>query len=99
MKFKIESTNWDATEKMIEQYPCLANFGLEIEKKEEPKYCKIKDENGKPLLFEYGTKMTYTPYIDINNIDTLVEFTKAVDCCIIFDGRDATIEIYDGYRE
>lgn len=99
MKFRIESVYWYEIDEMMERYPCLVNFGLEIEKKEEPKYHRIKDENGKPLIFEYGNKVTYIPYIQIDDLDTLIKFTKAVSHKIVFDGEENLIEIYDGYRE
>ena len=99
MKFRIESVNWYKTEEMIEHYPCLANFGLEVEKKEEPKHCRILDENGNPLIFEYGNNITYIPYITIHDIGTLIKLTKAVGHEIVFNGEENLIEIYDGYRE
>lgn len=99
MLFKIESTNWWKIDELVEHYPCLTKFGLMIDKRVEPRICKIKDENGEPMDFQYGENITYTPQITINSIEELVEFTKTVDCCIVFDGRDNVIEIYDGYRE
>lgn len=99
MKFKITATSsvYGDPEKLIEGYPCLENFGYELEEYEELKRYYIRDENGRRIKMEYGIETKYTPYVRIDSIEQLVELTKAVGNPLVFSEDE--IEIYDSYRE
>ena len=101
MRVKIESTVWYEPEEMLERYPCLAKFGFHIDEKNVPKRMKIRDENGKLMDFEYGTKTIYTPMVDINGMQDVVDLMNAVGSPIIVNNEDKpySLEIYDGLRE
>ena len=99
IKFKIISTAWCELEKMIKHYPQLKDFGFTIEKTEEPKICKIHDENGNMIEYEYGCKTIYTPYVQIGSLQDLFRLRDSVGYELIICQEENTIEIYDGYRE
>ena len=99
MKFRISSAVWYEIDSIIENYPCLLNFGFEIEKTEKPKICKIRDENGKHIEFEYGSKTEYTPYIHLEKIEDVISLSKAVKHDLIVSSEQNSIMIYDGYIE
>ena len=102
MKFKIVSTYWHEANEVIKRYPKLMNFSFTIERKVEPKHCTINDEDGNPIEFEYDSKITYTPYIYLNDLDHLTTFIREFGQEIVITGLEndiLTIEIYDGYRE
>jgi len=101
MRFKIESSwYYDTYEQLIKKYPCLKDFGFEVEKKNIVRFEKIKDEEGEILKQEYE-KSIYTPYIYIYGLEELRRLRESVHHCLIidWDGDEASIEIYDGYRE
>lgn len=102
MRFKIESSSYfDTNDELLEEYPCLKDFGFEVEKKTIVRFEKIKDDKGKILKQEYE-KPIYTPYIYIYGLEELRQLRKSVKHCLIIDWDDedeASIEIYDGYRE
>lgn len=87
MKFKITASSlWSTeTDKLLKEYPCLHDFGYEVE--ETTEYSFYHNLN-------YPKK---TAYIHINSLEELVKFKQAVDKIIIFDEDE--IEIYDAWRE
>jgi hypothetical protein len=100
MKFRIWSTeHWNIND-IIEHYPCLTKFGFDVEKEISPKKVLIRDENDKPMEFEYGCDVYYTPYVHISTLEELLALRAEVECeLIIMDNGEPAIEIYDGYRE
>lgn len=101
MRFKIESSSYfDTNEELLEEYPCLKDFGFEIEKKVYIKTTKIRDDEGNILEQEYE-KPIFTPYIYIYGLEELRQLRNSTKHCLIIDWNDdeASIEIYDGYRE
>lgn len=99
MKFEICSTNWWEVQELIEHYPCLSDFQLEIDKHESPKKVATRNKDGNTVMYEYDCSLVYTPYIHINSLDDLIRLSEATEHKLIFFGRDSRIEIYDGYRE
>ena len=99
MRFEITSTNYYEIQELVERYPCLADFQLEIDKHEDPKHVAAKDKNGNTVMYEYDCGIVYTPYIHIDTIEDLVRLCEATEQKLVFKGRARTIEIYDGYRE
>ena len=101
MKFQILSSNWclnSEIDKLHEHYPILDNFGFEVTEFREPYRIPIRDENGKRMFQEaYRTKQK--AFINIDSLEQLMAFIKAVDCEIIIFNHEPAIEIYDGYRE
>lgn len=100
MKFKIESTaNWNNTEKLLAEYPCLKDFNFTVESTPTKSLSFVRDENGKKIFFEKpGTKDI--PYVDIKDLDDLMKLHIAVgNPLIIGEGNETVIEIYDTYRE
>ena len=99
MKFEISSSNWWEVRDLIERYPCLSDFQLEIDKHESPKKVAARDKNGNTITYEYDCSLVYTPYIHIDTVEDLVRLCEATEHKLVFFGRDKKIEIYDGYRE
>ena len=95
MKFKIVSTDYyDENEKIIKKYPCLKDFGFEIEKYEAP----VIDFDYKSREFKtIGTVTKYRTYLTINSLERLIELETAVEYPLII--TEDEIEIYDSYRE
>lgn len=101
MRFEIESScYYDTNDELLEEYPCLKDYGFEVEKKVYVKTTKIRDDEGNILEQEYE-KPVYTPYIYIYGLEELKNLTKSVHAPLIVSWVDdhGTIEIYDGYRE
>ena len=87
MAFKVKSTrHWED------------KFGFKIEEKQEPKFERMCDENGKILQHFFGYKIKVEPTIQINTLDELMKLIQSVNRELIID-KDNWIEIYDGYRE
>lgn len=103
MKFQIEATSiWrDKHERLIKEYPMLADYGYEVETKDVPVVPRwIKDENGRFIKFHTGeTKTIHTPYITVNSLEQLMEFIKRLEGTSEIIVSEDFIEIYDGYRE
>lgn len=99
MKFEIDSSSYYEVRELIEEYPCLADFQLEITKHEAPKKVAARDKNGNTVMYEYDCGLVYTPYIHIDTLEDLVGLCEATNHKLVFFGRDKKIEIYDGYRE
>lgn len=90
MKFKICTVDiWNDPEKIAAEYPCVNDFGFESE----------------ALTITYPntgrTIERVQPYVNIDNLEKLLEFCKAVEQPLIIslDGDIPEIEIYDSYRE
>lgn len=102
MKAKINSTLiWGNPEALLEEYPRLIEFNYRIETRNFPIEQRIKDENGKSMIQEIGSRTERYGCIDIFTFEQLVDLAKAVNIEIIIsaDGNGPSIEIYDGYRE
>lgn len=103
MKFQLDASSTDVHE-LLEEYPCLKDYGFIIEESEEKakRREKIRDVDGGVLwqTSEY-VRTVRTPYVNIDSIEQLLKLTKDVGHCVIVDGRndEFSIEIYDGYRE
>lgn len=98
MEFKIISTDiWNNPQRLIEEYPCLKDYSLEVKRTGFPAKSRIHDENGRPV-YQTFTQFVYTPYITINTIDDLMNLVKSVENPLIIN-TSGEIEIYDGYRE
>ena len=98
MKYKIFSTgNWSG-DNLLDEYPCLEQFGFRYEDVERTCKIRIGDENGRPIhqICSYTKRV---PYIEIADLAQLNELIKAVENPIILGEEENTIEIYDGYRE
>lgn len=102
MKFQIKATSiWrDEHERLIKEYPMLADYCYEVETTESRTGQWIKDENGDPIYFPNSrTASIHTPYITIDSLKQLIEFINRLEgTSEIVVGEDF-IEIYDGYRE
>ena len=99
MKFKIETTWIQDPNKIIEEYPCLKDFGFMIEPIERPVMSYVRDENGKKTRFE-KTETVDRAFVEIKDLDDLWRLREATkNPLVIGDGGEKIIEIYDGYRE
>lgn len=101
MKFRISATSiWkDEDVKLIEEYPCLKEFGYTVEPKNKTHKTAILDENGN-LIYQDTPYVDKTPYIHINNIEELMNLMRLTGHEIVVDNEyENSIEIYDGYRE
>ena len=106
MKFRITATSiWsDEHKRLLEDYPILSEYGYEVEEKRVPVGgCWIRDENGKRIWQTTDeTRPSYTPYINIDTLEHLVEFIKGLKTSYEVHEIVLTedeIEIYDYYRE
>ena len=100
MKFKIDCTSSWFGEDVIENYPQLKNFDFTFEEREVPNIQLIRDENGKRIKQECGTKIIRTPKIELKTLEDLMKLVHDVGFPVIVDNADGCeIEIYDGYRE
>lgn len=98
MLYEISSTGvWRRPDYLIEEYPCLKDFGFEVKEIEETYKGRIRDENGFPL-YQPMTRIVKIPYINIDTIEQLHKLMEAVDEPLVIE-KDGTIEIYDSYRE
>ena len=88
----------DEYKKLLEEYPCLANFDFKESPESVPTGSWIKDKDGNCTVWQEGPPETvYYPSIKINTLEELCELHKAVDKYLIFS--EDTIEIYDDWRE
>ena len=102
MRFRIEATCCIEHEELIEEYPCLHNFGYEEETVTKSTKIWIRDECGNRMWQEGPPRTEYISYININSIEELNRLCEAVANPLVYDGSRhdcPTIEIYDGYRE
>lgn len=100
MKYKITSVIWYEPKDLIAHYPCLIDFGFEIDHKLVPEDIYIGDENGKPIKYTTGETVKTTCYVNINDLGELQKLSEAVkNPLVMFEGKEPIIEIYDGYRE
>lgn len=81
---------------LLDEYPCLANFGWKIVEYIENCYEEFLDEYGR-AIYRRGPKTCYRPYIEINTLEELQKLQAAVQNPLIF--TEDEIEIYDNYRE
>lgn len=101
MKCRVE-TVWDRdADKILKQYPCLNKFDLEIEKKTEPIYETIRDENGNKMKQQVGTYTKNRPHVTLNTMEDLCRFIQTVgqDLVVSYNEDECCVEIYDSYRE
>lgn len=101
MRFQVWSSNWCLTseiDKLIEHYPVLDDFGLEVVEFQEKYKIPIRDENGK-RMYQEAYRHKQKAVVNIDSLEQLMAFIKAVDCEIIIFCGEPIIEIYDGYRE
>lgn len=99
MQFRIWSSNWcldSEVDKLVDGYPCLKDFGLELIDRIEPQYTLIRDETGN-FIHHFGDVEIKCAYINIDTIEQLLELEKASGSALIV--TQDTIEIYDDYRE
>lgn len=101
MTFKIEATSVWHDEDVIKSYPQLSNFAFRCDKEEQPRFEAIRDEKGRLLIQQVGTKVVKKPKIEIESLEELVSLLSTVDHPLIIDreGDGLSIEIYDGFRE
>lgn len=106
MRFRIEATsiwsNATAHEKLIKEYPCLQNFGYEVETTTKIKKTWINDECGNRIWQKGPETIVHTPYVNLNSLEDLNRLYEAVANPLIYSGDISdypTIEIYDGFRE
>lgn len=99
MKYKIYTTgNWWDEDELLEDYPCLKNYGFEVGTESYERKRKIKDEAG--VYIEQVDTVTRTAfYITINSLEELTRLCEELDEPIIIDCEGTAIEIYDSYRE
>ncbi len=102
MLYRITATSvWcgeNEYDKLLEEYPCLTDFGLQKVAESTPTGQWIFDENGYAKLWQEGPpKITYYPAIELNTLEDLTRLYKAVDKELIFS--EDSIEIYDSWRE
>lgn len=103
MLYRIRATSctWGNTnedEELLEEYPCLTEFGFQKVAESIPTGSWIFDENGMAKLWQEGPpKTVYYPAIKINSLEDLTRLYKAVNKELIFS--EDSIEIYDTWRE
>lgn len=96
MKYQITSVNWGNSKGLIEHYPCLTNFGFEIDHKIVPKDVYIRDENGDRIKYEEGERVETTCYVNINDLEELQKLSKAVkNPLVMSEDKEPVIEICD----
>ena len=104
MKFRIESRCYDSCkDELLERYPCLKDFGFEIEEKTREVTVRTRDENGN-MVKQTKFLTNHIAYIHISSLEELVALNAAVKKPLTFNtvddcDHDNSIEIYDGYRE
>lgn len=104
MKFEIQTVwNWGDHVKMLEDYPCLKDYGFEPIKVRRVCYERFMDENGRPIKQEKSHTVDRM-MVSVNSLEQLLELVRAVQEPIIISPLDEkhasfNIEIYDGYRE
>lgn len=96
MLYRIASTSCYRDERLIEDYPCLKDFGWKLTEYTRTQRTRIFDENNKAIYQEIP-KTLYKPYIEINTLEELQKLKAAVQNPLIF--MEDEIEIYDDYRE
>lgn len=96
MRIKIESTVWTEIGELITHYPCLQDFGFEIERKEHPTHITIKDRDGNNVTYECSCTVSHTPYIQISTIEDFFKLGRAVNKNLLFRDDLAIIQIVDG---
>ena len=100
-KFYIRSTSvWENPDQIIHYYPCLRDFGFDIQGVRRNFKTRIRDERGE-IIFQERYETKRLGFITIDNLDRLIALQKLVKCEIIVDVEqdEPWIEIYDGYRE
>lgn len=100
MQFHVCSSYWcldSEVDKVVDKFPCLKDFGLELVDEQEPVYTRIRDETGKFIRQVDTTKTKTRAYITIDTIEQLLELEKASGHALIVTQDE--IEIYDDYRE
>lgn len=99
VRFRVTSSGaWGDDQATISNYPCLKDYGLEVEKIKIPITRRIRDEKGNWINFETGKyRVQEKSYITINDLNELMKFIKDCESCVIVS--DDEIEIYDSYRE
>lgn len=101
MKFAICSVGvWHNPTKIVEEYPCVNDFGFETEHLTKYRTYRLREpyDGIEKVTEEYTIDV---PYVNIDSLDRLMEFCRAVNNPIIIGSDDGIpeIEIYDGYRE
>ena len=104
MRVRITATSiWcsDDHEKLINTYPCLLNYGYEVEKEQNPVHEWIRNEAGLHIKQETDKVLiSYTHYIHIDTIEQLVQLIGDVkDEAASVVMTEDSIEIYDDWRE
>ena len=95
MEFKIISTYYhDST--LLDQYPCLTEFGFEMRQETAVRKQLILDEKRKPI-FQCTPYIDEHPIVKIDSLEQLIALRDAVEQELIIG--DTFIEIYDSYRE
>lgn len=100
-KFYVRSTSvWENPDKIIQYYPCLHDFGFDIQGVRRNFKTRIRDEHGE-IIFQEGYDIKRFGVISVNTIEQLLLLKERVKCELIIDmeNEENWIEIYDGYRE
>lgn len=84
-------------DELLEAFPCIKDFGFTKLPREVPTGSWIRDENRKRIWQPGPPKIVYDPYIELNTLEDLDRFMKAVDESLIISPGE--IEIYDTWRE
>lgn len=98
MLYRIRATScewWteDVYEELLEEYPCLTDFGFQKVPESISTGSWVRDEYGLAILWQEGPpKTVYYPAIE-----DLTKLHKAVNQELIFS--EDSIEIYDSWRE
>lgn len=101
MTFKIEATSVWHYEDVIKSYPQLSDFAFRCDEEEQPRSIIIRDDEGKPMWQQVGTRIAKHPKIEIKTLEELISLLTSVNAPLIIAKEDdgLSIEIYDGYRE
>ena len=102
MLYEICATSiWISTgeefDRLLEAFPCLKYFGFTKIPREVPTGAWIWDESHRQIWQPGPPKIVYDPYIELNSLEDLDRFMKAVDESLVI--RPGAIEIYDTWRE
>ena len=101
MTFKIEASSVWHDEDVIKSYPQLSDFAFRCDEEEQPRRIAIRDDEGKPMWQQVGTRIVKHPKIEIKTLEELINLLNSVGAPIIIAKEDdsLSIEIYDCCRE
>lgn len=96
MLYRITASATASDDRILNEYPCLKDFGWKLVEFVENRHTRILDENMRSIYQTIPTTY-YRPYIEINSLEELQKLQAAIEYPLII--YEDEIEIYDGYRE